>query len=190
MTGSIFQNGVTNEAIVLQWLVRTALWDFKVVKKQWAGALLSVKCCCFVRKSFEWVTQFWTSPSKEEEEEEKEENWFWVFGDFLVQVYCFWDFERYYTNIARYCVGYQDLLLPEECNIPQGRRPSGILHSKGSNKPDIQHSSVQYLFYYIIQNFRFVSNTVYTAALYITAQIKRAYIHHSQLLLMILTLQL
>ena len=25
-------------------------WDFKVVKKQWADTLLSVKCCCFVRK--------------------------------------------------------------------------------------------------------------------------------------------
>ena len=27
----------------------------------------------------------------------------------------------------RYCVGYQGLILPEECNIPQGHRPSGIL---------------------------------------------------------------
>jgi len=43
---TVFENGVTNKAIVLQWLV----WDFKVVKKWWAGALLSVKCCCFVQK--------------------------------------------------------------------------------------------------------------------------------------------
>ena len=40
----------------------------------------------------------------------------------------------------RYCVGYQGLILPEECNIPQGHRPSGILQSLGSNKSDIQHS--------------------------------------------------
>jgi len=29
---------------------KTGSWDFKVVKKWWAGALLTVKCCCFVRK--------------------------------------------------------------------------------------------------------------------------------------------
>jgi len=29
------KNGVAKEAIVLQWAVRTALWDFKVVKKRW-----------------------------------------------------------------------------------------------------------------------------------------------------------
>jgi len=45
-----FENGVANEAIVVQWPVRTASWDFKVVKKWWAGALLSVKSYCFVRK--------------------------------------------------------------------------------------------------------------------------------------------
>ena len=58
-------NGVTNEAIVLHWPVWTTWWDFK---KQWAGALLIVKCCCFVQK---WllVTQFWTSLSEEEEKE-------------------------------------------------------------------------------------------------------------------------
>jgi len=44
----LFQNGTANEAIVLQWLVWTTLWDFKVLKKWRAGALLSVKCCCFV----------------------------------------------------------------------------------------------------------------------------------------------
>ena len=42
---------IANEAIVLQSLVETALWDSEVVKKRWASALLSVKCCCFVRKS-------------------------------------------------------------------------------------------------------------------------------------------
>jgi len=28
----------------------SALRDFKVVKKRWGRALLSKKCCCFVRK--------------------------------------------------------------------------------------------------------------------------------------------
>ena len=40
-------------------------------KKQWAGALLSEKCCCFVLNHCERVTQIWTSPSEEEEEEER-----------------------------------------------------------------------------------------------------------------------
>jgi len=44
------KNGVTKEAIVLQWAVRTASWDFKSVKKWWALALLCGKCCCFVWK--------------------------------------------------------------------------------------------------------------------------------------------
>ena len=60
---------IANEAIVLQSLVETALWDSEVVKKRWASALLSVKCCCFVRNHREGVTQFWTSPSEEDKEE-------------------------------------------------------------------------------------------------------------------------
>jgi len=40
------RNGIAHEAIVFVWVVSSSLWDFKVVKKQWAGALLSVKCCC------------------------------------------------------------------------------------------------------------------------------------------------
>jgi len=44
------KNGVTKEAIVLQWAVWTASWDFKPGKKRWASALLSGKCCCFVWK--------------------------------------------------------------------------------------------------------------------------------------------
>jgi len=44
------KNGVVKEAIVLQWAVRIASCDFKPGKKRWAGALLSEKCCCFVRK--------------------------------------------------------------------------------------------------------------------------------------------
>ena len=44
------KNGVTKEAIVLQWAVRIASRDFKPGKKRWTGALLSEKCCCFVRK--------------------------------------------------------------------------------------------------------------------------------------------
>jgi len=44
-----FENGVTYEAIVLQWLVQTTSRDFRVLKKWWADALLKVKvkCCCF-----------------------------------------------------------------------------------------------------------------------------------------------
>ena len=37
-------------------------------EKQWASALLSVKCCCFVQNRCERVTQL-TSPSEEEEKE-------------------------------------------------------------------------------------------------------------------------
>jgi len=37
-------------AIVLQWAVRIASCDFKHGRKRWAGALLSEKRCCFVRK--------------------------------------------------------------------------------------------------------------------------------------------
>ena len=39
---TIFENGASNEAIVLQWLVWTASWDFKVVK-QCKMLLFSVK---------------------------------------------------------------------------------------------------------------------------------------------------
>ena len=38
------KNSVTKEAIVLQWAVWTTSWDFKPIKKGWAGALLSGKC--------------------------------------------------------------------------------------------------------------------------------------------------
>ena len=44
------ENDVVKEAIVLQRAVRIASCDFKPGKKRWAGALLSEKCCCFVRK--------------------------------------------------------------------------------------------------------------------------------------------
>ena len=44
------KNGVVKEAIVLQWTVWIASCDFTLGKKRWAGALLSEKCCCFVRK--------------------------------------------------------------------------------------------------------------------------------------------
>ena len=44
------ENGIANEAIVLQWPVWSTTQDFKVVKKQWAGTLLRIKRCCFVRK--------------------------------------------------------------------------------------------------------------------------------------------
>ena len=62
-----WRNGVTNEAIVLQWpvwtaSVWTASWDFKVVKKWWAGAMLSVKCIWRRRKEekyFGRLATFW-----------------------------------------------------------------------------------------------------------------------------------
>ena len=39
------KNGVAKEAIVIQWAVRTASWDFKPGKKRWSGSLLGGKCC-------------------------------------------------------------------------------------------------------------------------------------------------
>jgi len=52
------ENGVANEAIVLQLLVQSASWDFKVVKTRWIGALLSVKCCRFGRLATFWFGTF------------------------------------------------------------------------------------------------------------------------------------
>ena len=37
-------------AIVIEWAAAAASEDLEVAKKRWAGALLGVKCCCFVRK--------------------------------------------------------------------------------------------------------------------------------------------
>ena len=62
-----FENGIANEAIALEWVVSRALWDFKVVKKQCAGVLLSVKCCCFMWKLSCESHAIWTSPSENEE---------------------------------------------------------------------------------------------------------------------------
>ena len=64
------KNGVAieKEAIALQWVVQTSLWDFKPGKKRRAGALLSGKCCCFVWNHRKRVMQIWTSLSEEEEE--------------------------------------------------------------------------------------------------------------------------
>ena len=62
------KKSIVKESIVLQWAVRIASCDFKPGKKRWAGALLSVKCCCFVRKP-SWKRTFWPS------------------GDFLVQYF-------------------------------------------------------------------------------------------------------
>jgi len=47
------KNGIANEAIFLEWVVSSNLWDFEVVKKSWD--LLSVKCCYFMWK------QLWDS---------------------------------------------------------------------------------------------------------------------------------
>ena len=58
------QNCISNEAIVLQWLVQTTMWDFKVENKRWAGALLDVNCCRSLQKpswkshNFELVKRF------------------------------------------------------------------------------------------------------------------------------------
>ena len=77
------KNGVVKEAIVLQLAVRIASCDFKPGKKQWAGSLLSGKCCCFVWKPQWRVTQIWTSLSEEEEEEEERKS-LWLSSDALV----------------------------------------------------------------------------------------------------------
>jgi len=47
-------NAVENEAIILEWVVSSTLLGFKVVKRQWAGPLLSVECCCFVQRPCIW----------------------------------------------------------------------------------------------------------------------------------------
>ena len=65
------ENGITNEAIVLQWPAWTALWD---LKKQWAVQFSSFwSCWCtaqckmlFCAKTIVKESQFWTSPSEEE----------------------------------------------------------------------------------------------------------------------------
>ena len=59
-----FEKGIANEAIVFLWPVQTASWDLKLVKKQWAGALLSVTVLS--ENHHERVIQFWLA--KEEEE--------------------------------------------------------------------------------------------------------------------------
>ena len=52
-------------------MIWSTLWHFKVVKKQWAGVLLSVKYC-FCAKTTMKETQSWTNLSGEEEERKKE----------------------------------------------------------------------------------------------------------------------
>ena len=44
------ENGVTNEAIVIEWAAAAPGEDLEVAKKRWDVALLGWKCCCFVRK--------------------------------------------------------------------------------------------------------------------------------------------
>jgi len=70
------ENAVTSEAIVDECLISSTSREFKVVEKRWAGALLSLKCCCFVWKpSWKHDHTIWTSPSEEEEKKT-----FWPFG--------------------------------------------------------------------------------------------------------------
>jgi len=42
------KNGITNEVIVIGWVVSSTSWHFKAVKKWWGCPLLSVKCWCFM----------------------------------------------------------------------------------------------------------------------------------------------
>ena len=72
------ENGVADEAIVIEWVVSSASWDFKVVKKRWGCALLSVKCCCFVQ------TLSWGSRKKKKKKKKKQ---FRRFGNFLVRYF-------------------------------------------------------------------------------------------------------
>ena len=46
------------------------LWDFEAVKKGWAGALLSAKCCCFVQRLSWKCHTIWTSLSEENKEDD------------------------------------------------------------------------------------------------------------------------
>jgi len=74
-----FVNGVPNKAIVLKWVVTNASWRFK---RMIGLCTAQCKCCCFVQNRPDRFTQFWISLS-----EDWEANWFWLFGDFLVQYF-------------------------------------------------------------------------------------------------------
>ena len=54
------ENGVTKEAIVIEWAAAAPGENLEDAKKRWPGALLGVKCCCFVRKP-SWVIEATTS---------------------------------------------------------------------------------------------------------------------------------
>ena len=82
------ENGVAHEAIVIEWAVSSASWDFEVAKKRWGRAHAQCKMLLFcantvVRES----AKFELACLKKEEEEEEEENRFWRFGDFLVRYF-------------------------------------------------------------------------------------------------------
>jgi len=51
------------------------LCDFEAMKKGWAGALLSAKCCCFVQRLLLWKCHtIWASLSEENKDDD------WQFG--------------------------------------------------------------------------------------------------------------
>ena len=96
------KNGIAKEAIVLQWAVWIASWHFKLGKKQWAGALLSAKCCCLCENhqeshKFELAHLKKKEKEEKEEEEEEEEEELWNFA-------C----RNFASNFWRLCLWYMD----------------------------------------------------------------------------------
>ena len=56
------------------------------MKKQWAGALFSVKCCCLCDNHRERVSNFELARLKKKKRK-KERKTFWPSGNFLVQYF-------------------------------------------------------------------------------------------------------
>ena len=69
------KNGVVKEAIVLQWMVWMASWDFKPGKSNGLVHCSVKNAVVLCENHRERVMQIWTSPSEEEEEEERKTFW-------------------------------------------------------------------------------------------------------------------
>ena len=103
-----FENGIINETIVVQWAVRTALWDFKVVKKHGL-----VHCLVWnLLINFVWKP-LWNSHAifevahlkkkKRRRRRRRRWLWFWLSFHFVVRYFC----DVFYTT--RCVVGHEAL---------------------------------------------------------------------------------
>ena len=78
------KNGIAKEVIALQWAVRTASWDFKTVKKCWAGALLSGNAAVCAKTIVKESRKFELARLKKKKKKEK----ILAVGQLLVQYFC------------------------------------------------------------------------------------------------------